>query len=58
MTNVIGIATLIGSFPCIAMLFASFLLVNFKVTTQTEAIFQNFAAGLILAAGALCFYSF
>jgi hypothetical protein len=49
--SLIELGTLVGSFPSIAMLFASILLTAFKVSNVVEGIFQNFAAGLILAAG-------
>ena len=49
--EIVRLGTLVGSFPCIAMLLSSFLLASFKVSGEVEAMFQNFAAGLILAAG-------
>jgi hypothetical protein len=33
------------------MLLSSFALANVEINVETEACFQNFAAGLILAAG-------
>ena len=44
---------LIGSIPTGAMLVASFALMNLKVQPLIEACFQNFCAGLILAAVSL-----
>ena len=46
----IVVGTLVGAFPCGAMLLASFLLSQLDVEPYVEAVFQNFAAGLILAA--------
>ena len=44
---------LIGSIPTASMLLASFALMNLKVEPLIEACFQNFCAGLILAAVAM-----
>ena len=44
---------LIGSIPTASMLLASFALMNLKVPPLIEACFQNFCAGLILAAVSL-----
>lgn len=44
---------LIGSIPTFSMLLASFALINLKVQPLIEACFQNFCAGLILAAVAM-----
>ena len=44
---------LIGSIPTSSMLIASFALINLKVQPLTEACFQNFCGGLILAAVSL-----
>ncbi|KAJ1433638.1 hypothetical protein B484DRAFT_447182 [Ochromonadaceae sp. CCMP2298] len=41
---------LIGCFPTVAMIVSEAILTNVEVSAQTEACFQNFAAGLILAA--------
>jgi uncharacterized protein YuzB (UPF0349 family) len=46
-------SVLIGSIPTCSMLFASLALINLKVPPLIEACFQNFCAGLILAAVAL-----
>lgn len=54
-TNVQDIlfSILIGSIPTGSMLVASFVLMNLKVQPLIEACFQNFCAGLILAAVSL-----
>ena len=44
---------LIGAIPTTSMLIASFALINLKVQPLTEACFQNFCGGLILAAVSL-----
>ena len=44
---------LIGAIPTCSMLLASFALMNLKVQPLVEACFQNFCAGLILAAVAM-----
>ena len=44
---------LIGAIPTCSMLLASFALMNLKVQPLIEACFQNFCAGLILAAVAM-----
>lgn len=44
---------LVGSIPTVSMLLASFALMNLKVPPLIEACFQNFCAGLILAAVSL-----
>ena len=44
---------LIGAIPTSSMLIASFALINLKVQPLTEACFQNFCGGLILAAVSL-----
>lgn len=44
---------LIGAIPTASMLIASFALMNLKVQPLIEACFQNFCAGLILAAVAI-----
>jgi hypothetical protein len=41
---------LVGAFPTVAMLFSSWLFVNVEVKPHIEAVFQNFAAGLVLGA--------
>ncbi len=41
----------------VGMLLFSFLLSNMKVSDLTSAAFQNFAAGLILAAGKILYNS-
>eukprot|EP00596_Hydrurales_sp_CCMP1899_P000443 CAMPEP_0119036262 /NCGR_PEP_ID=MMETSP1177-20130426/3847_1 /TAXON_ID=2985 /ORGANISM="Ochromonas sp, Strain CCMP1899" /LENGTH=554 /DNA_ID=CAMNT_0006995841 /DNA_START=152 /DNA_END=1816 /DNA_ORIENTATION=- len=46
-------SVLIGAIPTSSMLFASLALINLKVPPLIEACFQNFCAGLILAAVAL-----
>jgi hypothetical protein len=46
-------SVLIGSIPTGSMLVASFVLMNLKVAPLIEACFQNFCAGLILAAVSL-----
>ena len=48
---IVRLGTLVGCFPCIAMLYSSLLLTSLTISSGVEAIFQNFAAGLILAAG-------
>ena len=47
----VGLAFLVGMIPTIFMILASILLINVEVSSQIEACFQNFAAGLILGAG-------
>lgn len=44
---------LIGGIPTTSMLIASFALMNLKIPPLIEACFQNFCAGLILAAVAM-----
>ena len=40
----------VGLFPSVSMLSASFLLFRLEVSSHVEASFQNFSAGLILSA--------
>ena len=42
---------IVGAVPTVAMIIASWILSNIEVGPLVEAGFQNFAAGLILAAG-------
>ena len=48
--NIVALGTIVGSFPSAAMLVSSFLLSSLTISSTVEAMFQNFAAGLILAA--------
>ena len=48
--SIIELGTLVGSFPCIAMLIASFALTQITLTQHAEAFFQNFCAGLMIGA--------
>jgi hypothetical protein len=41
---------LVGLFPAVSMLTASLALTAYEISTQTAACFQNFCAGLIIAA--------
>lgn len=53
MGNITGISLgfLVGGIPTVSMTVASFALTSLHVSSLVEAAFQNFAAGLILAAG-------
>ena len=46
----IDLALAVGLIPTASMIMCSILATKFKVSPELEAIFQNFAAGLILAA--------
>lgn len=46
----VSLAFLVGAIPTLTMSLASILLTSISVSSLTEAAFQNFAAGLILAA--------
>ena len=51
--NITGVSLgfLVGAIPTISMTIASVVLTSISTTALVEAAFQNFAAGLILAAG-------
>ena len=42
---------LVGAIPTVSMILTSMLLSSIEVSPMVEAGFQNFAAGLIIAAG-------
>uniref|UniRef100_A0A7S3M8C8 Uncharacterized protein n=2 Tax=Spumella elongata TaxID=89044 RepID=A0A7S3M8C8_9STRA len=46
----VGLGFFVGAFPTLAMMIASCLLTTYEVGPKIEACFQNFAAGLIIAA--------
>lgn len=58
--NITGVdlGFLIGAIPTISMIVASAVLTSINVTGLVEAAFQNFAAGLIIAAGEYLIMSF
>ena len=47
----VALGFLVGAIPTVSMTIASIVLTSISVTALVEAAFQNFAAGLILAAG-------
>lgn len=46
----VGYGLLLGAIPASLMMFSSFVMMNYSVTELTEAILQNFTAGMIFAA--------
>lgn len=58
MMTSLQLGVIVGLIPTVAMILSSILLTNIEVKPSVEACFQNFAAGLMLAAGKcqLCWF--